>query len=183
MIHESQMINAEYDEEYFMAEPSDLKELPLETLKETVKAQPKIENQHLRDHRQYLGIDNHLKPHTISNSMISKTNYELAKQNGDQVLLLCTKSVFNVETIPENLTRDNINSLTLEKYDPDYVRKASRRRELRHGILEVGVGAPYYRPVVELLRVQSNVLASRIQIVKHVGPVDRRLISVGELHC
>jgi len=38
MIHESQMINAEYDEEYFMAEPSDLKELPLETLKETVKA-------------------------------------------------------------------------------------------------------------------------------------------------
>jgi len=51
--------------------------------------------------------------------MISKTNYELAKQNGDQVLLLCTKSVFNVETIPENLTRDNINSLTLEKYDPD----------------------------------------------------------------
>jgi hypothetical protein len=119
MIHESQMINAEYDEEYFMAEPSDLKELPLETHKETVKAQPKIENQHLRDHRQYLGIDNHLKPHTISNSMISKTNYELAKQNGDQVLLLCTKSVFNVETIPENLTRDNINSLTLEKYDPD----------------------------------------------------------------
>ena len=86
MIHESQMINAEYDEEYFMAKPSVLKEIPLETFKEIVKAQPKIENQHLIDHRQYLGIDNHLKPYTISNSMISKTNYELAKQNGDQVL-------------------------------------------------------------------------------------------------
>lgn len=79
MIHESQMINAEYDEEYFMADPGDLKELPLQTLKETAKAGPKIENQHLRDHRQYLGIDGRLKPHTISNSMISKTNYELAK--------------------------------------------------------------------------------------------------------
>lgn len=90
MIHEShsQMNNAEYDEEYFMAEPIDLKELPVQTLNddETVKVQPKVENQDLRDHRQDLHasvardvVNPNLKPHTISNSMISKTNYELAK--------------------------------------------------------------------------------------------------------